>query len=584
LKTIQPFVQQIVETMSTVLEVEITIVDNNLERIAGTGKFKSEIGAKIPESYILNKVIKTGLNHIIENPGENKLCKDCPHYHHCIETAVIDLPIVSNDHIIGAMCLVSFNEIQRKKLLQKKNNLLLFIKDFSQLITSKVMEEKLKKESLFMSEQLTSVLNTINEGIIVIDKDGTINLVNSYVKQKLGFFMENDLLGKSIWRFMPEIAMGSVLNSDDPINYQKGSIKNKKNIFQIIYSCIPVRISSEVKGAILVFHISEDAKKIVHRISEVRDLVIFDDLLGASKIFNESKLKAQIAAKNDSTVLLLGETGTGKELFAKAIHSASKRNSGPFIVINCAAIPDSLLESELFGYERGAFTGARKEGKPGKFEQANKGTLLLDEIGDMNMAMQAKLLRALEDKCIERIGSTKLKRIDVRVIAATSKNIDHMVEKENFRSDLYYRISTIPIVLPPLRQRKKDIPIYLDFFRRHFNFVLEKEIKGITKEVEQILKKYDWPGNVRELKNVVEHAMNMENDTYINIASIPDKIRDNTNAKNSTLSFKEKKESQAILKELEKYGKTTTGKRLASKEIGVSLATLYRKIKKYNLM
>jgi transcriptional regulator with PAS, ATPase and Fis domain len=584
LKTIQPFVQQIVEAMSTVLEVEITIVDKELERIAGTGKFKSEIGSKIPESYILNKVIKTGQHHIIENPGENRLCKDCKYYHQCPETAVIDLPIALDNHIIGAMCLVSFNEIQRKKLLQKKHNLLLFIKHFSQLISSKVLEEKLIKESLFMSEQLISVLNSINEGIVVIDKDGTINLVNSYVKRKLGFFMENDLLGKSIWRFMPEIAMGSVLNSGDPVNYQKGSIKNKKNIFQIIYSCIPVRISGEVKGAILVFHISEDANKIMHRISEARDLVIFDDLLGASKIFNESKLKAQVAAKNDSTILLLGESGTGKELFAKAIHSASKRNKGPFVVINCAAIPDSLLESELFGYERGAFTSARKEGKTGKFEQADKGTLVLDEIGDMNMAMQAKLLRVLEDKCIERIGSTKLKRIDVRVIASTSKNIDDMVEKGSFRSDLYYRISTIPIALPPLRKRKEDISLYLDFFRRHFNFILDKEIQGFTSEAQQMLKEYNWPGNVREVKNVVEYAVNMENSAQINVTNLPDRIKNGHNTLVYTLSSSEKLESEAIIKELTKFGKTTKGKRLTAKELGISLATLYRKIKKYNII
>jgi len=571
--------------MSTILEVEITIVDYNLERIAGTGKFKSEIGVKIPESYILNKVIKTGQHHIITNPGENDLCKDCLHYHHCIETAIIDLPIVSDEHIIGSMCLVSFNEIQRKKLLQKKNTLLLFIKHFSQLISSKVREEKLKKESLFMSEQLISVLNAIKQGIIVINKDGIINLVNSYVKKRVDFFLQKELLGKPIFKIMPEIALAKVLNSDHTVDYKKGFMKSKKNTFQIIYSCIPIRLShSGFEGVILAFHISEDANKLISKMSEARNLVIFDDLLGPSKIFNESKLKAQVAAKNDSTILLLGESGTGKELFAKAIHAASKRNKGPFVVINCAAIPDSLLESELFGYEGGAFTGARKEGKIGKFEQADKGTLVLDEIGDMNMSMQAKLLRVLEDKCIERIGSTKLKKINVRVISSTSKNIDDMVEKENFRSDLYYRISTIPIVLPPLRQRKEDIPIYLDFFRRHFNFQLEKEIKGFSSEAEKILKEYDWPGNVREIKNVVEYAINMEDDTYIRVTSIPDRIRNGSNARNSALSSKERKESEAIIKELEKYGKTTTGKRLAANEIGVSLATLYRRIKKYNIL
>jgi sigma-54 dependent transcriptional regulator, acetoin dehydrogenase operon transcriptional activator AcoR len=585
LKAIKTFVQEIIETMSTVLEVEITVVDRDLERIAGTGIFRSQIGEHIPNSYILNKVIQTGQHHIIEDPGKNELCKGCQYYHRCSETAVIDLPIVLENNIIGAMALVSFDEVTRKRLLQKKNSLLLFIKDFSKLITSKVIEEKLIKESLFMAEELKSVLNAINEGIIAINKDGNINLVNSYVKRKMDSFSENDLLGKPIFQFIPELAIGKGLNSFQTVNYQKGYIKIKKSIFQIIYSFIPIRISDEVKGAILVFQIFEDANKITHKINEARNLVMFNDLLGTSKIFHETKLKAQLAAKNDSTIFLLGESGTGKELFSKAIHSASKRNKGPFVVINCAAIPDSLLESELFGYERGAFTDARKEGKLGKFEQADKGTLVLDEIGDMNMAMQPKLLRVLEDKYIERIGSTKLKRIDVRLIASTSKNIEEMVERGNFRSDLYYRISTIPIVLPPLRQRKEDIFLYLDFFRRHFNSVLEKEIKGIANEAGKILKEYYWPGNIRELKNVMEYAMNMENEIYIKVESLPDRIRDNTNARNnSTLSSKEKKESQAILENLEKYGKTTKGKKLVAKEMNVSLASLYRKIKKYNIL
>ncbi|MCK4822153.1 sigma 54-interacting transcriptional regulator, partial [bacterium] len=212
---------------------------------------------------------------------------------------------------------------------------------------------------MLISEQLRGVINAIDEGIILVDKEGNISLVNSYVKKRIDSKIAEKVLGKAITKFMPEIPLDRVLYSGHSINYQKGFIKNGKQIFQIIYSCIPVRISGEVEAAILVFHISEDANKLIARISEAKDLITFDDLLGVSKTFNKSKLKAEVAAKNDSTVLLLGESGTGKELFAKATHSASKRNRGPFVVINCAAIPDSLLESELFGYERGAFTGAR---------------------------------------------------------------------------------------------------------------------------------------------------------------------------------------------------------------------------------
>jgi len=583
LKAIKTFVQQIIEALSTVLEVEITVVDKDLERIAGTGKFRSKIGNKIPNTYILNKVIQTGQHHIIEDPGRNKLCKGCPDSHRCPETAVIDLPIVLENNIIGAMALVSFDEVTRKKLLQKKNKLLLFIKHFSQLISSKVLEEKLTKESLFLSEQLKSVLNTIDEGIIVINKTGRINLVNSYVKQKVDSFMEQNLIGKPIGKIMPEINLNNALSLGNRINYQKGFIKNKTNIFQIIYSCCPISLAGNVEGAILNFHIAEDANKLIYKMSEVKDLVTFEDILGESPIFTEAKLRAKTAAKNDSTILLLGESGTGKELFARAVHSASQRHTRPFIVINCAAIPDNLLESELFGYEKGAFTGARKEGKPGKFELADKGTILLDEIGDMDMIMQAKLLRVLEDKCIERIGGTKTRKIDVRVIASTSRNLDDMLQSNSFRIDLYYRISTIPIYLPPLRQRREDIPSYLDFFRRHFNHTLDKEIKGFSNEAEEMLRQYKWPGNVREVKNVIEYAVNMETSANITVKNLPDKIKEeiNTNG-NSVNSFKER-EAEDILKMLARFGETTKGKKIAANELGISLATLYRKIKKYNI-
>ena len=569
--------------MSTILDAEITVVDHTLERIAGTGKFKSEIGHKIPESYVLSKVIKTGQQYIVENPGGNELCEQCLHLNHCNETAIIALPIFSNHHIIGGMCLVAFNEPQRSKLLMNSENLLMFIKHFSELISSKALEEKLIQKSQLLSEQLTNVINAIDAGIIVIDKQGDISLVNSYVKKRINSQIERKFLYHSIKKFLPEIPLDRVLNYRCTISYQKSFIKMDNNTFQIIYSLVPVCVSDEVEGATLIFHISEDAQKLIHQITEAKDLVTFDDILGVSKILQESKSRAAIAARNDSTILLLGESGTGKELFAKAIHYFSKRDKGPFITINCAAIPDNLLESELFGYDRGAFTGARHEGKIGKFELADKGTILLDEIGDMPVGLQAKLLRVLEEKSYERIGGTKPIKVNVRIIASTSKNLDEMVEVGDFRSDLYYRISTIPIFLPPLKQRKEDIQIYLDYYLRHFNYTLDKESKGFTKEAEKMLKEYDWPGNVRELKNTVEYAVNMETSPYISLKNLPERIKGGKNSSSNILDSSEKDEKELIMEKLAKYGRTTVGKKMVAKEMDMGLATLYRKIKKYHL-
>jgi transcriptional regulator with PAS, ATPase and Fis domain len=583
MKQIQPFVQKIIETMSTVLDVEITVVDHTLERIAGTGKFKLEIGQKIPESYVLNKVIKAGQQYIVENPGSNEVCDQCLHFKHCNETAIIALPILSDHQIIGGMCLVAFSELQRTKLLMNRENLLIFIKHFSELISTKALEQKLVEKSQLLSEQLINVIDAIDAGIVVTDKQGGISLVNSYVKKKINSHIEGKWLCNPIKKFLPEIAIDRVLSQRCAISYQKTFIKNGDNTTQIIYSLIPVCVSDVVEGTILIFHISEDAQKIIHRITEAKDLVTFDDILGTSRIFRECKSKAEMAAKNDSTILLLGESGTGKELFAQAIHHFGKRAKGPFIAMNCAAIPDNLLESELFGYERGAFTGARHEGKIGKFDLADKGTILLDEIADMDIVLQAKVLRVLEEKSFERIGGTKRIKVDVRIIASTSKNLDEMVERGTFRSDLYYRISTIPVFIPPLRQRKGDIKIYLDYFLRHFNYTLDKEIKGFTNEAEEMLNQYGWPGNVRELKNAVEYAVNMETSAYIGLKNLPERIKSCQTSDGYTCVTSERNEKRIVMEKLEKYGNTTMGKRMVAKEMNISLATLYRKIKKYHL-
>ena len=580
---IQPFIQKIVEAMSTILDIEITVVDNTLKRIAGTGTFKPKIGEKIPNSFVLATVIKSGKYHIIENPGEHSLCKNCLCRHECNETAIIALPIVSRNCVIGGMCLVAFNKLQREKLLSKKEVLFSFIKNFSELISSKASEDALTESAQLMSEQLRNVIDAINEGIIVVNKKGDVSLVNAYVKEKINPRIQQIFLNKPLRHFMPEVPLDLTLNFGQHVNYQKGFIKDGRNLFQIIYSLIPVRVSSEVEGAILIFQLSEYAQRLAHKISEIRDSITFDEILGVSKSLREAKFKAEMAARNDSTILLLGESGTGKELFARAIHSTSKRKSEPFIVINCAAIPDNLLESELFGYDKGAFTDARKEGKQGKFELADKGTLLLDEIGDMNLGMQSKLLRFLEDKAFERVGGTTPVAVDVRIIASTSRNLDQMLEKGNFRLDLYYRVSTIPIVLPPLRQRKEDILVYVDFFQRHFNIVLDKEIKGFTREALEVLRKYDWPGNVREIKNVVEYAMNMEESPYVCLKNLPERIVTGKSLVANNLESLDTQEAELLINKLTKFGKTTVGKKLVAKEMGISLATLYRKLKRHHI-
>lgn len=253
----------------------------------------------------------------------------------------------------------------------------------------------------------------------------------------------------------------------------------------------------------------KDVQKLAYSITSEVDDSTFDIIVGKSKAILQVKDIAKQIATSDSTIIFLGESGTGKELFARAVHQESLRVNKPFRAINCAAIPEHLLESELFGYSEGAFTGARKKGKPGKFEMANGGTIFLDEIGDMPLHLQVKILRVLEERRVERLGSNSSLDIDVRVLAATNKNLEQMVKDGEFREDLFYRLNVIPIHIPPLRERVGDVSVLLSHFVDHYVNITGKQVRGFTPEAEACLCSYDWPGNIRELQNTVEYAINM---------------------------------------------------------------------------
>lgn len=263
------------------------------------------------------------------------------------------------------------------------------------------------------------------------------------------------------------------------------------------------------QGGVLTFSDLESTHKDTFRAIEHGTAFTFDDTIGTNHAITQVKQHALTASKYDSNILLTGETGTGKGLFARAIHNASPRRDYPFVAVNCTAIPESLLESELFGYEAGAFTGASKNGKPGKFELANHGTLFLDEIGDMPLFLQAKLLRATQNMEITRVGGLYPKRIDARIISATNQDLEEHIRTHRFRDDLYYRLCVVPISLPPLKQRLDDIPVLADYFITRYAHQFNKVVSGLTDDALDLLMEYDWPGNARELENVIEYAVNV---------------------------------------------------------------------------
>ncbi len=289
-------------------------------------------------------------------------------------------------------------------------------------------------------------------------------------------------------------------------------------------------------------------------------------------------------SKNDTSVIITGESGTGKEIIARHIHNLSTYSKGPFIIVNCGAIPESLIESELFGYTKGAFTGADPKGKIGFFEKANNGTIFLDEIGELPLQIQVKLLRVLQDKTITPIGSRTEKQINVRIIAATNKKLEEEIEKKNFREDLFYRLNVFPINIPPLRERKKDIKILIDFFVKKYYISFQKEQKDISENVYKLLMDYSWPGNIRELRNTIEYCMNMieENETRIEPKHLPPKFLKNKEDLDDKKTLKEF-EKENIINLIKIYGDNLEAKKIIAKSLGIGIATLYRKLKKYNL-
>ncbi|MGB9630255.1 MAG: sigma-54 interaction domain-containing protein, partial [Thermodesulfobacteriota bacterium] len=290
-------------------------------------------------------------------------------------------------------------------------------------------------------------------------------------------------------------------------------------------------------------------------------------------------------SESDSTVLIQGASGTGKELFAKAIHNLSRRKDKPFIKVNCGALPDTLLESELFGYVKGAFTDAKKD-KPGRFALAHGGTIFLDEVGDMSPALQVKLLRVLQEKEYEPLGSTSPRKTDVRVIAATNKDLSKLMEERRFRDDLFYRLNVVRIDLPPLCERKEDIPLLVDAFIKKFNAKMGKQILGISDQALRLLLKYDFPGNVRELENIIEHAFVLCKGERIDLDCLPKEIIEIQEElpSNKPLLGKtpfEKAEVEIIERTLKKYD----GNRIqAARELGIDRTTLWRKMRKYGLV
>ena len=556
------------EIISKVINIDVEIMDSSFIRIAGTGNLKEKVGLNMKdESHIYHHVLKNKKTTIILEPREEKHCFYCQKKELCKEELEISTPIIYQEEVIGVIGLICFEKNKKYDFIEKKDLYIEFLEQISKFISYKVYvyfsNLQLKRDN----EILSNIINRVQDIIILTNRKNQIELINKKGKNILGDITDKEkLILKTSSNFLNQKEF-SFLYSGKEItaigDIFTFSLENSKELTKTLFVFKEI---SEFKNYLLSFH---------------RNSSII--LLESPQMQNIYSQVSKVA-KNNTSVLITGESGTGKEIIAKQIHDLSSYSDGAFIIVNCSAIPESLLESELFGYTKGAFTGADPKGKIGFFEKANNGTIFLDEIGEMPLQIQVKILRVLQDKKITPIGSRTEKQINVRIITATNKNLEEEVKKGNFRQDLFYRLSVFPIDIPPLRERKKDIKILVEFFIKKYYISFQKEQKEISTEVYQHFLEYSWPGNIRELKNTIEYCMNMveEDEKTIDLKHLPPKF----------LGNKEKDEKIKTLKELEKeaisnllkiYGNSSEAKKNVAKSLGIGIATLYRKLSSYNL-
>ncbi|MEL3957813.1 sigma-54-dependent Fis family transcriptional regulator [Caldifermentibacillus hisashii] len=506
------------------------------------------------------------------------------------------------DKEIDIIIDVTGDEQVYQELQQFKEDFIIVPGSIAEMIVHLFKEKEqlireLQRETIKGDVMLKAIIHSSNDAISVVDENGNGILINPAYTRITGL-TEEDVLGKPATTdiYKGESMHFHVLKTKKPVRGVKMLVGPKKK--EVAVNVAPIIVDGQLKGSVGIIHDMSEIRELTTELQRAKERIRtleakynFDDIVGRSEEMLIATEQARIAAKTPATVLLRGESGTGKELFAHAIHNESDRKYNHFIRVNCAAISESLLESELFGYEEGAFSGAKRGGKKGYFEEANNGSIFLDEIGELSLSTQAKLLRVLQEREIIRVGGTKPIPIQVRIIAATNKNLEQEVRKGNFREDLFYRLNRIPIYIPPLRSRLEDIPLLCDHLIKKINHDYGRNVEGITNEAAELLKRYAWPGNVRELENILgraiifmdysENRIDIKHLSKLGYNFQKNQEQDHPNEASLPLyTLVENFEKRIISHILHKHrgNKTKT-----AKELGVSIRTLYYKMEKYGL-
>ena len=508
--------QKIAEAIAAAVDIDVTIMNDRRIRIAGTGKYKDSLYQPIGLNSAFDHCLRSGGVRVVYQAGKDALCRDCAEAGACAEQAEICVPICWKGKVIGVIGIIAFDEIQRSRLLQKEAVYINFMQKMASLLEGKYGELSRREENKRLSWRMNRIVNSMQQAALIFHADGNVLFQNDEMDRLLSQGSQ-ELRQNGRTQIWEEIS--SKLGSRQG-NLKREEIRiedrGKTRRFLADVVCLQESGPEEAGEREYLVMLADYDELQVTLIRQRKDsaMITFENILSVSECMRETKELAAAVAVSGSNILITGESGTGKELFARAIHSGSKRLNKAFVAINCGAIPDELLESELFGCEKGAFTGAVRS-RVGKLEIADGGTIFLDEIAELPLRLQVKLLRVLQEKEICRLGSNETRRIDVRILSATNADLAERIQRGLFREDLYYRLNTIPIHLPPLRERGEDVECltryYIDYYNRQFG----KRVEGLSEGAARLFQSYPWPGNVRELQNVLEYAICLTSDREI---------------------------------------------------------------------
>lgn len=581
LMQIQPTIQRFARMLASVLQLEVEIVDENLCRVAGTGAYGKFLGRQLSgNSRLLRHVLETKTEKVVTQSRFDPLCEGCDSKENCREKAFLGTPVILQDRCVGVISLIAVTHEQQEHISDNLREFSDYVRHISTIFVSKLLEDQGPGDNI--SKIFATMIDNMDQGVLVVDADNRVQFVNQTALKTLGV-VQNNIIGKPV-RFRPLTFesnfthghMQHIVSWDDKSELIIGQLHNiqGRQLF------------------LMAFHKSHTSFSVANAPDEPH----IEQLVGECRVMRQLKRLISRIAPSPSSVMVVGESGTGKEVVARAIHKLSGRRNKPFIAINCAAIPEQLLESELFGYVKGAFTGASANGKTGLIQAANTGTLFLDEIGDMPLMLQAKLLRAIEAREILPIGASSPIQVDIRIISATNQNLAQFIAEGKFREDLFYRLNVIPITLPPLRERQEDIELLVHYFLHLHTRRLGSVYPGIAPDVVEILRKHRWPGNLRELSNLMEYLVNVvPSGEVIDSTLLPPNLLNNgtteqsdvTEVSEAHLSLDdaggtalEEMEKQMIREALSRHN----SKKEVADELGIGIATLYRKIKKYELL